>query len=99
NLHSGETLREHLLWQARLAPFDEREAQIAEYLIDAINDEGYLEDFGGACVQLQQTLGVSPEEVERVLKAIQDFDPAGVGARDLQECLRLQVLQFSEDLP
>jgi RNA polymerase sigma-54 factor len=99
NLHSGVTLREHLLWQARLAPFSESQAQIAEYLIDAINDEGYLEDFAGACMQLQQTVGASQDEVEGVLKAIQDFDPAGVGARDLQECLRLQVLQFPADLP
>jgi RNA polymerase sigma-54 factor len=98
NLHSGETLREHLLWQARLAPFSEKEAQIAEYLIDAINDEGYLEDFGGACVHLEQTIGATAEEVEKVLKSIQDFDPAGVGARDLTECLRLQLLQLPNDV-
>jgi RNA polymerase sigma-54 factor len=98
NLHSGETLREHLLWQARLAPFSEAEAQIAEYLIDAINDDGYLENFGEACTQLEQSVGATPEDVERVLKAIQDFDPPGVGARDLTECLRLQLLQFSPEI-
>src|SRR5581483_1023718 len=97
NLHSGETLREHLLWQMRLAPFSEAEMQIAEYLIDAINDDGYLENFAEACTNLQQSMGATPEDVERVLKAIQDFDPPGVGARDLTECLRLQLLQFPEE--
>jgi RNA polymerase sigma-54 factor len=98
NLHSGETLREHLLWQARLAPFSSLEMQIAEYLIDAINDDGYLENFGEACANLGQAAGATTEDVERVLKAIQDFDPPGVGARDLTECLRLQLLQYPEDL-
>lgn len=99
NLHSGTTLREHLLWQARLAPFSEWEREVAEYLIDAINDDGYLEDFEDACEHFRGAMGLSTRQLERVLGVIQDFDPPGVGARDLAECLRLQLLQLSEDLP
>jgi len=99
NLHGSASLREHLTDQANIAPFDEIEAEIALNLIDAINDDGYLEDWAALSARLSAELDVTPEHVERVLKTVQDFDPAGVGARDLAECLRLQLLQYPEGTP
>jgi RNA polymerase sigma-54 factor len=93
NLTTGTTLREHLTWQASLAPFNEKDAEIAAHLIDGVNDDGYLEDWPGLVERLRTGLGVSPEQVERVLRQVQDFDPPGVAARDLAECLRLQLQQ------
>jgi RNA polymerase sigma-54 factor len=96
NLHGSASLREHLIWQANLAPFDEVEAEIALNLIDAINDDGYLEDWEGLRQRLAEALQISLAAIERVLHSVQDFDPAGVGARDLGECLRLQLRQQPE---
>ncbi|HUR40364.1 MAG TPA: RNA polymerase factor sigma-54 [Verrucomicrobiae bacterium] len=96
NLTTGTTLREHLLWQAGLAPFDETGGEIAAHLIDAINDDGYLEDWPGLCLRLKPQLNVDQGALDRVLKQVQDFDPPGVAARDLAECLRLQLLQFPD---
>ena len=94
NLHGSANLRDHLSWQASIAPFDEIEAEIALNLVDAVNDDGYLEDWEGLRTRLSESLGVSTERIEQVLRAVQDFDPAGVCARDLAECLRLQLQQF-----
>jgi RNA polymerase sigma-54 factor len=99
NLTTERSLREHLVWQAELAPFDDTAGDIAMHLIDAINDDGYLEDFPGVCERLKAAMGVEPAQVEAVLKQVQDFDPAGVGARDLSECLRLQLMQLPEQAP
>ena len=91
NLTAERSLREYLLWQAELAPFDDTTGDIALHLIDAINDDGYLEDWPGLCERLKATLGADVPQIEAVLKLVQDFDPAGVGARDLSECLALQL--------
>lgn len=93
NLHGSQSLRDHLSQQASIAPFDARDAEIALNLIDAINDDGYLEDWDAIRARLIEALGVSGEHIDGVLQAVQDFDPPGVGARDLAECLRLQVRQ------
>jgi RNA polymerase sigma-54 factor len=99
NLHSGTTLHDHLLWQAGLLPLDEAGLEIAAHVIDAINDDGYLEDWPALTTRLQESLGVPAEQVEQVLRMVQDLDPPGVGARDLAECLRIQLLQLPEDTP
>ncbi len=99
NLRSSATLQEHLIQQAQLMPVDALEAEIAAHLIDGINEDGYLEDWPGLCVRLEAELNVTPEKVEAVLRKVQDLDPAGVAARDLAECLRLQLLQMSPDTP
>jgi len=99
NLTTERSLREHLVWQAELAPFDDGAGDIAMHLIDAINDDGYLEDFPGVCERLKASMGVDAARVEAVLRQVQDFDPAGVGARDLSECLRLQLLQLPAEAP
>jgi len=99
NLTTGTTLHEHLIWQAEMAPFSPLELEIAANLIDAINDDGYLEDWPALSERLQSSLGATAEQVEKVLRQVQDFDPPGVGARDLQECLRLQLQQLPPDTP
>ena len=91
NQHGSTSLRDHLLWQARLAPLQEWQVEVAEYLIDAINDDGYLENWDEACDHFKGAMGLGREQMERVLQRIHQFDPAGVGARDLAECLRLQL--------
>jgi RNA polymerase sigma-54 factor len=99
NLHGSTSLREHLVWQASIAPFDEVDAEIALNLIDAINDDGYLEDWDSLQVRLSESLRVPPERIAKVLRAVQDFDPPGVAARDLAECLRLQLEQYPPKAP
>ncbi len=93
--HSGESLRDHLLWQLELEHFSPREALIGEALIDAISDEGYLTaDFDDIrlCIRSEQPLG--DEEIEHTLKKVQRLDPVGVGARTLSECIVLQLRQL-----
>lgn len=99
NLRGSATLQEHLAAQAQLLPVGARDAEIAANLIDAINEDGYLEDWPALCVRLEQEFNVTPQQVEAVLKLVQDFDPPGVGARDLGECLRLQLLQMDPATP
>ncbi|MBC7161376.1 RNA polymerase factor sigma-54 [Immundisolibacter sp.] len=93
----AETLYDHLLWQLDLTPFSPDDRAIAELILDAIRPDGYL---GQTIAELCQTASegraepVDETELLSVLRRIQHFDPAGVGARDLAECLRLQVEQF-----
>lgn len=99
NLHSAASLLDHLMTQARAAPFDEQESLIAAHLIDAINDDGYLEDWDGICARLDEIHGIARVRVEHVLARVQEFDPPGVGARDLAECLSLQLRQMPRSRP
>jgi RNA polymerase sigma-54 factor len=95
-----QTLRDHLLWQMQMTPFSDTDKQIALALIDAISEDGYL-----SCKleEIQQALGkslpIEIDEIEAVLHQIQNFDPLGVGARDLSECLRLQMKLLPGDTP
>ena len=99
NQHGSETLHEHLRWQARLAPFSEWEAEVADYLIDAVNDDGWLEGWDDACLHFREAMGLDAARIERVLRVVQDFDPPGVAARDLAECLTLQLRLLAADTP
>ncbi len=101
-----ESLRDHLVWQLDLTPITERDKAIALLLIDEIDDEGYLrtplDEFVeqlNADDQEEIDQQVEVDEVEAVLHLIQSFDPAGVGARNLKECLQLQLKQYSDDEP
>lgn len=96
NLNSATSLAEHLRWQANLAGFDERETRIAEHLLDAIDDNGYLQDWAGLEVRLSEQFDCDADALEQVLHTIQDFDPPGIGGRDLAECLTIQLEQHPE---
>jgi RNA polymerase sigma-54 factor len=94
------TLREHLLWQLNLTPTTETDRAIATALIDALDDDGYLtctmEDIHAL---LGQDMEVGLDEIETDLHLIQSMEPTGVGARDLRECLLLQLSQGNPDTP
>ncbi|MEK7207011.1 MAG: RNA polymerase factor sigma-54 [Pseudomonadota bacterium] len=95
-----QSLHDHLLWQMQMTVFSDNDKQIALALIDAINEDGYL-----ACTleEIQQALSkslpIELDEVEAVLHQIHNFDPIGVGARNLSECLQLQLKMLSLDTP
>jgi RNA polymerase sigma-54 factor len=97
---AGESLHDHLYWQMRLTPFDDRELLIATALIDAIDESGYLrQSLEEICQGLRDEYVVTPAEAEAVLKLVQHFDPQGVGARSPAECLLLQLEALPEDTP
>ena len=85
------TLPEHLLSQLNMLPLSEDEIMIGEYIIWNINEHGYL-SYDADLIAIN--LDVDREEVEKVLKIIQQFDPVGIGARTLQECLLIQMEEF-----
>lgn len=99
NRHRPPSLHEHLLWQAGVYPFTPPQSEIATHLLDAINEEGYLEDWEALSRRLQDQLHCRQAEVDAVLAIVQDFDPPGVGARSLAECLRLQLQQLPAGTP
>ncbi len=89
NLSSlGPTLKSHLLWQLQMAPLSEAEKFIGALIIGNIDEDGYLQT---TTEELANELQLPETEVEHTLKKIQEFEPAGVGARNLQECLLIQV--------
>lgn len=101
-VYQGETsqsLQDYLLWQMRLTPFTEAELAIATAIIDAVDDSGFLTiDVPDILASLGDE-EIEADEVETVLKRIQLFDPVGVAARSLQECLLVQLRQFAPDTP
>lgn len=85
----SKTLREHLLGQMSMEFNDPRERLIAAHLIDMVDGAGYL---AGDLDLLAEQLGAEPSEIGRVLALVQNLDPPGVLARDLKECLALQLV-------
>ena len=117
---NNETLGEHLLWQLNLSPISDTDRVIAITIIDALDDDGYLNcDLDEIHFSLGEELGneetksteteseetkdeeteIGLDEIEAVLHMIQAMEPTGVGARDLQECLILQLRQCDKDTP
>ncbi|MDO8329148.1 MAG: RNA polymerase factor sigma-54 [Fluviicoccus sp.] len=98
-----ETLYDHLLWQVNLTPFTLTDKAIAVCLIDSLDENGYLtsplEDILDAVSRLLPEVDIEEDEVEAVLHRIQQFDPPGVAARDLRECLLIQLGQLPEMTP
>lgn len=98
----GETkdsIQDHLLWQMELTPFSETDKSIAIAIIDAIDDKGYLTISSEDVLESLGNEEVELDEVEAVLKRINMFDPIGVGARSIAECLIIQLNQFADDTP
>lgn len=86
------SLRDYLFWQMQLTPFTNTDRLIAASIIDAINDDGFLTcTLKDLSATLQPNVIVELDEIEAVLHRIQQFDPLGVGARSLEECLSIQM--------
>lgn len=94
-----QTLQDYLMWQVELTPFSDTDRAIATSIVDSVDDTGYL------TVPLEDILEsmgdeeIDIDEVEAVLKRIQRFDPVGVAAKDLRDCLLIQLSQFDKTTP
>ncbi len=92
------SLREHLNFQICLSQISEREKNIISLLIDSLNEDGYLlQDLYELMEMLPAELGISLQDLQDALKYLQRLDPSGVGARNLQECLVLQLQALPDD--
>ena len=94
-----QTLQDYLMWQVELTPFADTDRAIATSIVDAVDETGYL------TVPLEDILEsigdeeIDIDEVDAVLKRIQRFDPVGVAAKDLRDCLLIQLSQFDKTTP
>jgi RNA polymerase sigma-54 factor len=87
-----ETLSDHLLWQVRASDLSEKERRIAEFIIGNLNDDGYLVDL--ELEDIASSCQCSVDEAQKVLEKVRLFDPVGVGARNLVECLLIQARTY-----
>jgi len=90
-LTKSQDLLGHLEWQLRLSTLSREEERLAALIIGNTNDDGYL---GAGVEELAELAAVEPAAVEAVLAKVQEFDPPGVCARDLRECLLIQLRQL-----
>lgn len=101
-LGAGRSFQDLLFSQLGLSDLDEKQQILAEYLIGNLDEAGYLRRELSAIVNdlaFTSNISATTAELEEMLKVIQDLDPAGVGARDLKECLLLQIAraEFQDD--
>ncbi|MGB5450757.1 MAG: RNA polymerase factor sigma-54 [Sedimenticolaceae bacterium] len=94
---TSESLQDYLIWQMQLTPFSPDDLAIAEAIIDGISDDGYLTTPLEDIIASMGDPDIGIEEVEAVLHRVQAFDPTGVAARDLRECLLLQLRQLPRE--
>lgn len=98
---TSESLQDYLMWQLRLTPFSPTDEAIATAIVEAVDESGYLTV---SSQDILDSLGseedeVELDEVEAVLKRIQVFDPIGIAARSLSECLLIQLNQYDKTTP
>ncbi|WP_417016341.1 RNA polymerase factor sigma-54 [Alistipes sp.] len=96
-LTEGRSLQEYLVEQLGFRNLSERDMRLAVYLVGSLDEDGYLRrDLESVADDIAFTVGIetSAEELERILDIIHDLEPAGIGARDLRECLLLQIDQL-----
>ncbi len=93
-ISTTQTLHDYLHWQVKMSGFSELEEQISDVLISYIDDDGYIKT---PLTQICEEEKFELADVEDTLSLIHDFDPAGVGARDLKECLLIQAKHLEED--
>ena len=96
-LTEGRSLQEYLIEQLGFRNLSEREMKLAVYLVGSIDEDGYLRrDLESVADDIAFTIGIetSAEELEKLLGIIHELEPAGIGARNLQECLLLQMAQI-----
>jgi RNA polymerase sigma-54 factor len=97
---SGRTLQEHLAWQLELAHLGPEALAIGRAIVDAVNDDGYLtESLEAIAAAVAGEVRTDAAGVGRVLAIVQQFDPAGVGARSVAECIELQLAQLDPATP
>ena len=97
-ISNGKSLQEFLCEQLGYKNLSDRDMAIAKYLVGSIDEDGYLRrDLESISDDMAFTIGfeVTVTELEKALKTIHELEPAGIGARDLQECLLLQIEQYS----
>ena len=102
NISEGRSLQEYLMEQLGYRNLSEQDRLVAEFMVGSIDEDGYLRrDLESVGDDIAFTLGieVSVEELERLLAIIHQLEPAGIGARSLQECLLLQMAQRKMDSP
>ena len=102
NISEGRSLQEYLMEQLGYRNLSEQDRLVAEFLVGSIDEDGYLRrDLESVGDDIAFSLGieVSVEELERLLAIIHQLEPAGIGARSLQECLLLQMAQRKMDSP
>ena len=96
----GQTLQEQLIEQLELAKLSSVDMAIARVICDALTDDGYLKDsLEDVRASLLPEIDAAPGDVERVLGIVQSLEPAGVGARNLGECIALQLKQLDPETP
>lgn len=94
------SMREHLLWQLNMSQLDSRDKKIISLLIDALDENAYLsQPLQEIADLLPQELDISLDDLETALIQLQHLDEPGIGARDLSECLALQLQAMPEDIP
>ena len=94
------TLREHLLGQLSLMQLSKLDSQLVAYLIDNLNDDGFIQDdLAELAALLPEELEIETEDLGIALKYLQSLEPAGVGARNIGECLALQIEALPDDTP
>ena len=91
-----ETLTEHLVWQFQFASFEIEEEVAARFIVGNLDDRGYLQS---TPEELARQSGVREEVVVRALASVQEFDPTGIAARDLRECLSIQAKALAIEDP
>jgi len=97
---AGETLQDALLWQLNLTPMSEQDRMIAMTLIDSIDNDGMMiATMEELLESFDPELDIEEDEILAVLHLIQNFEPSGVGGRDLRECLLIQLRTMNQDDP
>lgn len=102
-----ESLQDHIRWQLNFSHLTQQQSLIADYLIDAMDDNGFIlidiEDLKSSFDELASFYNwesrIEYEQIESVIALIQSLEPIGVGARSLAECLQIQLRQLEEDTP
>lgn len=91
---TSQTLHDHLMWQVQLGGFNEEEENLLGILVSYVDDEGYIKT---PIDQIASEEAVSAQDLEEMLPFLHEFDPPGVGARDLKECILIQAKHLEED--
>lgn len=93
-ISAQQSLIDYLMWQVSLSGFNEEEKNHATILVNYIDDDGYLKT---PFEEISKQENISVQDLEEILPFVQEFDPPGVGARDLAECLLIQAKHLQED--